>query len=57
MFVFPFHKKLIGTSLAGPVVRTLPSSHWVQVQFLVRELRSHVPCGKKKPKHKTETMS
>ena len=26
MFVFPFHKKLIGTSLAGPVVRTLPSS-------------------------------
>ena len=28
----------------------------VWVQSLVRELRSHVPYGQKKPKHKTETM-
>ena len=48
MFVFPFYKKLIGTSLAGPVVRTLPSNQGVQVQSLVGELRSHVPCGQKK---------
>ena len=43
MFVFPFYKKLIGTSLAGPVVRTLPSNQGVQVQFLVGELRSPDP--------------
>lgn len=34
----------------GPVVRTLPSSAGATVPSLVRELRSHMPWGPKKPK-------
>jgi len=34
-----------------PVVKTLPSNHRVPDQSLVRELRSHVPLGQKKPQN------
>ena len=41
----------------GPVVKILPSTAGgVWVCFLVGELSSHLPCGKKKKKHKTSSV-
>ena len=34
--------------IGGPIVKTSPSSTGVQVQSLVKVLRSHVPLGQKK---------
>ena len=41
----------------SPVVKTLPPDAEVGVSISGQELRSHVPCGKKKKKKKTETRS
>ena len=38
------------------VVKTLPSMQDTWVQYLVRELRSHMPQGQNPTKHKTEAI-
>ena len=40
----------------GPVVKISPSNAGVQVQYLVRELRPHMPYGLKSKNHKTEAI-
>ena len=39
----------------GPVVKTSLSNAGVQVQFLVGELRSHIPCSPRKQNIKKKT--
>ena len=45
-----------GNFSGGPVVKTLPSSAGVPVGFLAGELRSHMPCGQKPEKQRTEAI-
>ena len=40
---------------SGTVVKALPSMQDMWIQYLVRELRSHMPQGQD-PKHKTEAI-
>ena len=52
---FSDYKKSQGNSIGSPVVRT-QHSHWLQVQSLVGELRSHKSCGEAKKKKKARNI-
>jgi len=51
-----FKKFSLRDFLAVQRLRLCLPMQGVQVRSLVRELRLHMPCGQKKPKHKIEAV-